>query len=174
MGRKNGKMTSQLIRFLLGRAARNRNDSCRGSRASGNQSNSNTQFDRPDAVFGVPGKLDNPTTGQWFNIASIHLQPFGTYGNVGRNTIISPGVFDWDFSTLKNFNFTERSYVQFRFECFNCANHPNFADPGNSLGANQINAAGFAIPGTGNFGRITATRFGIDMRKLQFSLKLIF
>jgi hypothetical protein len=30
------------------------------------------------------------------------------------------------------------------------------------------------VPGTGTFGRITSTRTGIDMRQLQFSLKLIF
>jgi phage-related minor tail protein len=33
---------------------------------------------------------------------------------------------------------------------------------------------GFAIPGTGSFGTITSTRPGIDMRELQFSLKLYF
>ena len=42
------------------------------------------------------------------------------------------------------------------------------------MASNQRNAAGFVIPGTGNFGVITATRPGIDMRELQFSLKLIF
>ena len=30
------------------------------------------------------------------------------------------------------------------------------------------------IPGTGSFGTITSTRAGIDMRELQFSLKVIF
>jgi hypothetical protein len=139
-----------------------------------NQANSNTNIDRPDAVYGVPGKLDNPTTGQWFNIASVKLQPFGSYGNVSRNSVLGPGIFSWDFSTLKNFNFSEKSYLQFRFECFNCANHPNFADPGERLAYNRLDANGFAIPGTGTFGAITATRTGIDMRQLQFSLKLIF
>ena len=111
---------------------------------------------------------------QWFNIKSVKLQTFGTFGNLGRNTIISPGIFAWDFSTLKNFNFSERTYLQFRFECFNCANHPNFGDPGSSMALNQKDANGFAIPGTGTFGVITNTRSGIDIRKLQFSLKLVF
>jgi hypothetical protein len=104
----------------------------------------------------------------------VKLQPFGTFGNVARNTLTSPGTFSWDFSTLKNFNFTERTYLQFRFECFNCGNHPNFGYPGSSLSLNLRDSAGFAIPGTGNFGKITTTLPGIDMRKLQFSLKLIF
>ena len=139
-----------------------------------NQTNSNTNIDRPNVVPGVSPKLDNPTTAQWFNIAAYKLQPFGTYGDAQRNSVIGPGIFSWDFSTLKNFNFSERAFLQFRFECFNCANHPNFADPGERLSYNKLDANGFAIPGTGTFGAITATRTGIDMRQLQFSLKLVF
>jgi hypothetical protein len=93
---------------------------------------------------------------------------------MARNAIIGPGILSWDFSTLKNFAFTEQRYLQFRFECFNCANHPNWGDPGTTLTSNTLNAAGIAIPGTGSFGEITSTRPGIDMRELQFSLKLIF
>jgi hypothetical protein len=37
-----------------------------------------------------------------------------------------------------------------------------------------VNAQGVAIPGTGAFGTISSLRPGIDMRELQFSLKLIF
>jgi hypothetical protein len=129
---------------------------------------------RPNAVYGVDGNSGPKTTQQWFNIQSVQLQPFGTYGNVRRNTIVGPGVFDWDFSTFKNFTFTERKLLQFRFECFNCANHSNYADPGYILTANQLNTNGFAIPGTGSFGTITNTRPGVDMRELQFSLKLLF
>jgi hypothetical protein len=102
------------------------------------------------------------------------LQPQFTFGDAARNVALGPGISTWDFSTLKNFNFTERAYLQFRFECFNCANHPNFADPGNTLALNQFTATGAVIPGTGTFGQITATRSGIDMRQLQFSLKLYF
>jgi hypothetical protein len=139
-----------------------------------NQANSNVNMDIPNAVYGVKPGLSNPTTAEWFNIASVQLQPFGTFGNLGRNTVTSPGIVAWDFSTLKNFTFSERTYLQFRFECFNCANHPAFADPGTSLSLNRLDSAGFAIPGTGNFGAITNTRTGIDMRELQFSLKMIF
>jgi hypothetical protein len=140
-----------------------------------NQANTTLSNNHPDAVYGVNPKLDNPTTGEWFNIQAFRLQPFGShFGNVGRNTIIGPGVRAWDFSTLKNFNFTEKEYLQFRFECFNCANHPNFGDPFNSLASNRADANGVPIPGTGNFGVITTTRAGIDMRQMQFSLKFVF
>jgi len=135
---------------------------------------SNAGGDRPDAVIGQNLKLDNPTTGQWFNIQAFALnQPF-VWGNVGRNVLTGPGVRTWDFSTLKDFSFSERRYLEFRFEGFNFANHPNFGDPNASLTSNAVTGTGVAIPGTGSFGTISSLRAGIDMRELQFSLKLVF
>jgi len=52
--------------------------------------------------------------------------------------------------------------------------NPNFGDPNASLTSNAVNNAGVAIPGTGGFGSINSLRAGIDMRELQFSLKLVF
>ena len=113
-------------------------------------------------------------TAEWFNIDAFALQPLGSYGNAGRNVVIGPGIFSWDFSTLKNFYFSEKRYLQFRFEVFNFLNHPNFGDPNLTLGNNRVDANGLPILGTGSFGTVTSTRSGIDMRELQFSLKLIF
>jgi hypothetical protein len=42
------------------------------------------------------------------------------------------------------------------------------------LGNNRVDSSGQPIVGTGSFGTITSTRAGIDMRELQFSLKVIF
>ena len=131
--------------------------------------------DRPNAVYGQTVALSNPTPNQWFNIDAFAANPTGTFGNVGRNTVIGPGILDWDGSVLRNFKFTESKYLQFRFEVFNAANHPNFADPNASLSANQLNSSTLQpIPGTGAFGTINSTRSSIDMRELQFSLKFIF
>jgi hypothetical protein len=138
-----------------------------------NQSNSSGGGDRPNAVASISPNNGPKTNQEWFNIAGFQEQPFGSFGNVGRNTVIGPGVLDWDFSAFKNFNFTERRLLQFRFECFNCANHPNFGDPNTTLTSSTL-ANGIAIPGAGAFGTITSTRAGIDMRELQFALKLIF
>jgi hypothetical protein len=129
---------------------------------------------RPSAVPGVSPKLDKPSSSQWFNIEAFTLQPFGTYGDLGRNTMTGPGYFTWDFSTLKNFNLGESKNLQFRFECFNCANHPVFGDPNMVLTANRTTASGVPIPGTGTFGTITNTRSGITMRQLQLGLKIMF
>ncbi len=137
------------------------------------QSNTAVGNDRPNAT-GISTNLSHPTTGEWFNIQAFALQPAGTFGNLGRNVGTSPGIFSWDFSTHKNFNITERRYLQLRFECFNCANHPNFGDPNVTLTSNLLNSAGVPIAGTGRFGQITTTRAGIDMRELQFGLKFLF
>jgi len=135
---------------------------------------SNAGGDRPDAVPGQIVSLSEPATGEWFNIQAFALNQLYHWGNVGRNMITGPGINTWDFSTLKDFHFTERRYVQFRFEGFNFANHPNFGDPNASLTSDAVNSAGVAIPGTGVFGTINSLRAGIDMRELQFSLKLVF
>jgi hypothetical protein len=87
------------------------------------------------------------------------LQPLGRFGNVGRNTIIGPGLVQWDASLLKVFNFTERVGLQFRFEAFNAANHLNLGNPEPSVTSS-------------NFGKITGAR--TNMRELQFGAKIFF
>src|SRR5262249_9579563 len=40
------------------------------------------------------------------------------FGNVGRNILLTPGLRQWDFSTLKNIRVREGHSLQFRFEAF--------------------------------------------------------
>lgn len=119
--------------------------------------------DRLNAT-GISPNLSNPTTGQWFNINAFSLEPFGTFGNAGRNTIPQPKRNDWDFSAVKNFRVTEGSALQFRFEAFNFLNHPNWGNPGNTWGS--------SVKPSGTFGVISST--SIAMRQLQFALKYNF
>jgi len=119
--------------------------------------------DRLNAT-GLSQALDNPSPAAWFNVGAFSLEPLGTFGNAGRNTIILPGRNDWDFSAIKNFRITERQSVQFRFEGFNFANHPNWANPVTAWGQN--------IKPASNFGVISNT--AIAMRQLQFGLKYMF
>lgn len=116
---------------------------------------------RPD-YSGVP---ITPVSGvqdpqQWFNPAAFkRVAPF-TFGNVGRNTMVGPGLFGWDFSAMKTILLPDENHrLQFRFEAFNFPNHPNFGIPGASL-----TSAGF--------GTITTT--ATKMREMQVSLKYIF
>ncbi len=123
------------------------------------QSNTGAGFDRPNATGISPNDIAQRNTGKYFNTAAFVVQPFGTYGNVGRNTLIGPGIFSMDASILKNFNFTERTYLQFRFEAFNLPNHPNWGNPNTN-------------PFSSGFGSIGGTR--TNMRQLQLALKFVF
>ncbi len=117
-------------------------------------------FDRPDAT-GISPNLDNPTPSRWFNAAAFTLQPAGTFGNAGRNSLIGPSVFTLDFSAHKEFKmpYLETHILQFRFEAFNVLNHPVWGAPNTNTQS----------PG---FGTVTGT--AVPMRQLQLALKYLF
>jgi Carboxypeptidase regulatory-like domain len=97
------------------------------------------------------------------------LRCFNLRGNLGRNTLIGPGLVNLDFSLFKN-NFIKRISdafnAQFRAEFFNVFNRANFAPPLDNR--NVLDAAGNPI---GNAGLITLTQ--TPSRQIQFALKLI-
>jgi len=126
------------------------------------RSNTGAGFDRPNYNAGVDPNLENHDPARWYNPAAYTVQAFGTFGNVGRNTLISPSIFGWDFSSIKNFNmgFSESHMLQFRLEAFNFPNHPNWGNPDTNAG------------NPNNFGVIGGTRG--NMRNLQVALKYIF
>lgn len=128
--------------------------------AGRDQSNTGSGNDRPNAT-GQPTVLDRGVrnTDRWFNTDAYALQPFGTHGTAGRNTVITPGVIQWDFSVHKEFRILEGHAVQFRFEAFNFPNHPNWGNPNTNRSSS-------------GFGQIRGTRG--SMRELQFALKYIF
>jgi hypothetical protein len=130
--------------------------------AGRDQSNTGGGNDRPSYNSGVDPNMANHDPTRWFNPAAFSLQPFGTFGNVGRNTLTSPSIFGWDFSSIKNFNlaYKEGHQLQFRLEAFNLPNHPNWGNPDTNAGS----------PST--FGVIGGTRG--NMRNLQVALKYIF
>jgi hypothetical protein len=87
----------------------------------------------------------------------------GFYGNVGRDTLIGPGLATWDFSVLKDTRIRERLNLQFRAEIFNLLNRANF---------NQPNAVVFTPSGVSpTAGIITST--STTSRQVQFGLKLL-
>jgi hypothetical protein len=111
-------------------------------------------------------------------------------GNLGRNTLIGPGLSKLDFSVFKNNRifrknnsgsgcvgagcgtntssglFSEGFNVQFRAEFFNILNHSNFASPTDNLAVFDKN--GQPVPSAG---LVTSTQ--TTSRQIQFALKLI-
>jgi hypothetical protein len=90
-------------------------------------------------------------------------------GNLGRNTLIGPGLLSLDFSVFKNNpikRISDTFNIQFRSEFFNVLNHTNFAPPLDNR--NIFDSAGNPI---GNAGLITSTQ--TSSRQIQFAIKII-
>ena len=66
--------------------------------------------------------ITDPITGE--EIPDPDWQP-GFFGNVGRNTLTSPGLATFDLSIFKNINVSENTRFQFRAEFFNIFNRKN-------------------------------------------------
>ena len=118
-------------------------------------------FVNPD--FTGPVILGKP--GQWFDPNAFLPPPpnSGFYGDLGRDTLIGPGLATWDFSTLKETPIYERIKLQFRAEIFNLLNRANFNTP------NLIVFTPSGVSGTA--GAITST--STSSRQVQFGLKVI-
>lgn len=99
---------------------------------------------RPNLVPGVPLYLNYGTTGLWLNPAAFSVPAQGTWGNLGRNVLRAPGLFQIDTSLSKNVRLHENLSLKLGVEAFNVLNHPQ-------LGAPKAN-----ISSSSNFGRITS------------------
>lgn len=109
------------------------------------------------------------------------LACFNLRGQLGRNTLIGPGIMALDFSVFKNNHIkriSENFNIQFRIEMFNILNHPNFAPPGPGDGnTDTFDATGTSLapsptnPG-GTAGVLVHTT--IPERQIQFAIKATF
>jgi len=103
--------------------------------------------------------LTNRTPTQWFNTAAFTAPPANTFGNSGRNILLSDGFKNLDVSAFKSFALPRETALQFRAEAFNLFNHAVFAAPDSTVGDS-------------NFGTVSST--ANNPRQLQFALKLTF
>jgi len=119
---------------------------------------------RPDRIPGCDLYTGFRTRDQWFNTNCYTLQPLGTYGTAGRDTIIGPSYWNLDNSLNKNFRVRENYTIQFRAEAFNILNHPSFQQPNTTIFAGTARNA--------SAGRLTNTTS--SPRQIQFGLKVLF
>jgi hypothetical protein len=101
--------------------------------------------DRPDRTR--DGNLDSSerTIDRWFDLGAFASPAQFTFGNAGRGILVAPGNFNADLGVHRNFRFTERWRLSFRWEMFNAFNHANFASPNAAIGsltAGQISGTG--------------------------------
>ncbi|MGH9512660.1 MAG: TonB-dependent receptor domain-containing protein [Terriglobales bacterium] len=93
-------------------------------------------------------------------------------GNGGRNSLIGPGLKDFDFSLFKNNpirRISETFNVQFRWEVFNILNHANFGPPAPAARQIFTSAGGLNTATAGVLSGPTST----FSRQMQFALKII-
>ena len=120
---------------------------------------------RPFVNPNFTGNVIIGSPNQWFNPAAFLAPPnnSGFWGNLGRDTLIGPGLATWDFSVHKDTRLREKMNLQFRAELFNLLNRANFNTP---------NAVVFTPSGVSpTAGLITST--STAARQVQLSLKLL-
>jgi len=129
---------------------------------------------RPNYVTGpgcTPGAVNPGSVSTYVNINCFAPPAANELGNVGRNTLRSPGLNDFDFSVFKNHNlFSERLKIQFRAEFFNVFNWTNFV-----AGTQRIFTGKKASTLAANPTGLTLLQHtAIDEREIQFGLKFIY
>ena len=140
--------------------------------------NSNAVNPRPNAVPGCDPYIEKRTASPsgiveplWFNTNCFAIEPAGTLGDLGRNTLVGPRFINLDFALLKNTKITERLQAQFRAEFFNIANRTDFLNPlGSLFSGSSATGGGVAVP-TAPYLSATLPN---TQREIQFGLKLLF
>jgi Carboxypeptidase regulatory-like domain len=132
-----------------------------------------TDTDSPNwnPAFTGPVILGRPD--RYYDPDAFILQPVGTLGNVGRNSLTGPGYVNLDVALRKNTKLAklgEAGNVEFRAEFFNILNHPNFSEPDHRVFAGALNNT--TESPLASAGVITSTR--TPSRQIEFVLRISF
>jgi hypothetical protein len=81
-----------------------------------------------------PNVIGNPrpshrSINQWFDPTAFALPAPGTFGNMRRNSLRSPGIDEVNLSAGKSFALGDRLNLQIRADTTNAFNHPSFGLP---------------------------------------------
>jgi hypothetical protein len=129
--------------------------------------------------YDVPNRVTGPGCGQLTNARNPQSylklncfafpNPVNVLGNLGRNSVIGPGLQSVDVSLFKD-NYLKKASdklnVQMRVDVFNVFNHPNFLPPLNHRAL--FDAKGNPVSGAGLIDG-TAT----PSRQMQLGIKVI-
>jgi hypothetical protein len=124
-------------------------------------------FDNANAgTTSYPNRICDGNTGggplnHYFDTSCFVAPPQYVFGNSGRNILRGPGLNNIDFSLHREFRLPieHATTLSFRAEAFNAVNHPQFGNPGVTVG-------------TSTFSVITGT--SVANRQLQLALRLAF
>jgi hypothetical protein len=114
----------------------------------------------------------------YLNKSAFALQPLGTVGNLGWNSVLTPAYWDVDLALSRQFRFRERQAIELRADAFNIANSfvpafPGTSPPTQAATAQPTSGAvpAFAAFNSNQFGQILNA---FPTRKIQFALKYTF
>ena len=93
---------------------------------------------------------------------------------VGRNTIRTLGLNNWNLSVFKGFKFDEDRQLQFRAEFFNAFNHRQYSLGLPSYEQSLDNALSGTYANVSSLQFLDASQFSGGNRVIQMSLKLLF
>lgn len=115
---------------------------------------------RANAVPGVSPDLpsDQQTANHWFNTAAFATPPTFQFGNVGRNSLVGPGLSKADLALDRELPLGSYQ-LNFRVEAFNVFNTANYGTPNRFVNTPQ-------------FG--TITQAATAARQIQFVLRATF
>jgi hypothetical protein len=114
---------------------------------------------RGNPVAGQSAELpDKRSTGEWFNTAAFVAPPAYTFGLVGRNTVVGPGILNIDSVVSRHIRIRERFGIEIRAEAFNLFNTPNYSQIGRIINASDYGQVDSQLP----------------PRQLQFGAKVTF
>jgi len=137
-------------------------------------------YPRPNVNPGVPLVLygSGYPGGKVFNRAAFTAAPSGQQGNLGRNVLRGFEATQADLGVQRQFRISEKIGLRFRAEFFNILNHPNFANPSNSLpsplfGRSTQTLGNGLGSGGANGGFNPLYQIG-GPRSVQLALKLLF
>jgi hypothetical protein len=107
------------------------------------------------------GNISHPKVTAWFDASCFVTPSEYQFGNEGRNVLLGGRIDNLDLSAHREFHLPipRETSLQLRFEAFNALNHPQFAQPGSTVG-------------TSTFGVVTATSQA--NRTLQLGARLVF
>src|SRR6266850_4582501 len=114
-----------------------------------------------------PGYSNNPILGgpdRYWDVNAFELPPAGQRGNLGRNSLVGPGLINADLALVKSIASPGQRTLQVRLEAFNVLNRPNFAIP-----AGRIAFTGPAGEIAPNWGAINSTV--TTSRQIQLGIK---
>jgi len=140
-------------------------------------------FENADRVNLVPGQPiwianSGAPGGRELNPAAFQAPAAGANGDLGRNVLTGPGLFQLDASLRRQFHLYRNSSVEAVVSAFNLPNHPSFSNPVSYLGSalfGQANSTtnlmlGSGSPTTG----LTPLFQGGGPRTVELSLRFSF